>query len=118
MTRGYLYIARFGCMEALTRLTPATADVLAALLDAAEPTWGLRIVRAAGRPTGSVYPILERLERAGWLSSVWEDDPERTGPRRRLYELTADGAVAAREAVTRVRRSARPASARVAGASS
>jgi PadR family transcriptional regulator, regulatory protein PadR len=91
-------------MEPLSRITPATADVLATLLDAGEPTWGLRVVRATDRPTGSVYPILERLERAGWVVSVWEDDPERSGPRRRLYELTPDGVQAAREAVARVRR--------------
>lgn len=105
-------------MDQLTRLTPATADVLAALLDAGEPTWGLRIVRATDRPAGSVYPILERLERAGWITSAWEDRPDRPGPRRRMYELTADGVPAARAAVARVH-AARPASGpRVAGAAS
>lgn len=118
MTRGYLYIARFGRMEPLSRLTPATADVLAALLDAGEPTWGLRVVYATGRPAGSVYPILERLERAGWVGSVWEDDPDRSGPRRRFYELTADGVPAARDAVARARRvPPRPAS-RIVGVTS
>lgn len=96
-------------MEPLHRLTPATTDVLSALLGAAEPVWGLRIVQQTGRPTGSVYPILSRLEGAGWLTSVWEDDPGRTGPRRRLYELSPDGAEAARAAVARVA-SAHPAS--------
>ncbi|AYF98446.1 PadR family transcriptional regulator [Protaetiibacter intestinalis] len=91
-------------MEQLSRLTPATADVLAVLLEAGEPSWGLRIVRATERPAGSVYPILERLERAGWISSAWEDDPERSGPRRRLYELTPDGIPAAQAAVAHVRR--------------
>jgi len=119
MMRRYLYIARFVCMEPLSRLTPATADVLAALLDAGEPTWGLRVVRATDRPAGSVYPILERLERAGWVASAWEDDPERPGPRRRLYELTADGVPAARAAVTRALNSRpRAAAPRPAGAAS
>ena len=103
-------------MESLSRMTPATADVLATLLEAGEPTWGLRVVRATDRPTGSVYPILERLERAGWVVSVWEDDPERSGPRRRLYELTADGALAAREAIARVRRPRPAAAVRITGA--
>jgi hypothetical protein len=105
-------------MEPLSRLTPATADVLHALLDAAEPVWGLRIVHETARPAGSVYPILARLEAAGWAVSVWEDDPERTGPRRRLYELTADGAQAATAAVARIRRAGVSAHPRVAGASS
>ncbi|PZQ89894.1 MAG: PadR family transcriptional regulator [Leifsonia xyli] len=103
-------------MEPLSRLTPATGDVLAALLDAGEPIWGLRLVGVTRRPAGSVYPILERLERAGWVTSTWEDDPGRTGPRRRLYELSADGAVAARAAVARLRAAQRPASASAARA--
>ena len=83
-------------MEPLSRVTPATLDVLGALLDASAPVWGLRLVKATGRPAGSVYPILERLERAGWVDSSWEDDAQRPGPRRRLYRPTPDGAVAAR----------------------
>lgn len=88
-------------MEPLSRLTPATLDVLGALLGETDALWGLRIVGATGRPAGSVYPILERLERAGWVASQWEDDPGRPGPRRRLYRLTTDGAEAARAAVSR-----------------
>lgn len=91
-------------MEPLSRLTPATADVLSELLGAPTPTWGLQIVKRSGRPAGSVYPILERLERLGWVQSEWEDDAERSGPRRRLYRLTAEGAPAARAALTRLQR--------------
>lgn len=88
-------------MLPLARITPATVDVLMSLLDeAGSRTWGLEIVRRCARPPGSVYPILERLERSGWVESAWENDDSRTGPRRRLYELTADGATAARAAVT------------------
>lgn len=88
-------------MDLLSRITPATTDVLTALLGEREPTWGLRIVGLTNRPAGSVYPILERLERAGWVESEWEEDPARSGPRRRLYRLTADGAEAARAVVAR-----------------
>lgn len=90
-------------MIPLSRITPATVDVLGVLLERSAPTWGLLIVKQAGRPTGSVYPILERLEGAGWVTSEWESDPERTGPRRRLYELTQEGADAAQAAVTSAR---------------
>ncbi|MDO9398232.1 MAG: helix-turn-helix transcriptional regulator, partial [Herbiconiux sp.] len=82
-------------MEMLKRVTGATVDVLRALLEADGPTWGLVIVKGTGRPAGSVYPILERLEGAGWATSAWEAESARPGPRRRLYELTADGAEAA-----------------------
>lgn len=86
-------------MQPLPRTTPATTDVLRALLDEPGPTWGLRLVKSTGRPTGTVYPILERLQAAGWVISSWEDDQERPGPRRRLYSLTTDGAAAARSVV-------------------
>lgn len=90
-------------MVPLSRITPATVDVLDVLLDRAAPTWGLLVVKQAGRPTGSVYPILERLEGAGWVTSEWENDPERSGPRRRLYELTQEGADAAQAVVASAR---------------
>lgn len=81
-------------MDALVRVTPATLDVLENLLAATGPTWGLRIIAATGRPAGSVYPILARLEDRGWVSSVWEDE-ERRGPRRRVYTLTDEATPAA-----------------------
>ena len=86
-------------MEPLSRITDATVDVLQSLLDAPGPSWGLAIVQASGRPAGSVYPILERLERTGWLESEWEQDSSRPGPRRRYYTLSEGGAAAARQAI-------------------
>jgi len=98
-------------MQPLSRVTPATVDVLAVLQDSTEAVWGLAIIKASGRPAGSVYPILERLERSGWVTSEWADEPERSGPRRRYYELTAEGARAARPLVAD--RAARRAASRV-----
>ncbi|MGE3074295.1 MAG: PadR family transcriptional regulator [Dehalococcoidia bacterium] len=43
---------------------------------------------------GNLYRILERMEKAGWLSSAWESPEVATTekrPRRRLYQLTALG---------------------------
>lgn len=60
--------------------------------------YGLKIARNAGRKTGSVYPILARLEDEGWVESRWErDDRDDRGPRRRFYRLSPDGLTAARE---------------------
>ncbi|MGH8879134.1 MAG: PadR family transcriptional regulator, partial [Stackebrandtia sp.] len=51
-----------------------------------------------GLPSGTLYPILVRLERAGWVATAWEDvDASAAGrPARRYYRLTADGVTAAR----------------------
>ena len=89
-------------MEPLRRIGKATVDVLEVLLGAEEPRWGLEVIKLTGRPSGSVYPLLDRLERAGWVTSAWDDDAERRGPRRRMYRLTPEGAAEARRVVARV----------------
>ena len=38
---------------------------------------------------GSLYPALERLQRAGWATSKWGQSP--TGRRARYYTITASG---------------------------
>ena len=88
-------------MRELSRVTPATIDVLRVLAGSEEPTWGLQIIKQSGRPAGSVYPILDRLERSGWVSSEWELDAFRSGPRRRLCQLTEEGIPAALAAIAR-----------------
>lgn len=50
-----------------------------------------------GLKTGTVYPILERLEGLGWLNSEWEITQDRNGPRRRTYRLTVAAAREMRE---------------------
>ena len=46
---------------------------------------------------GTLYKALDRLERAGYLESRWEDPvyaAEHSRPRRRLYRVTAAGEAA------------------------
>ena len=86
------------------RMTLPTQLVLRALLE--YPTcerYGLELGQAAGLPSGTIHPILARLERMGWLESACEDvDPREQGrPRRRYYKLTPDGAERARDALAR-----------------
>lgn len=45
-------------------------------------------------PTGTVYPALHRLERAGLVSSSWASNTPRP---RRVYRLTAAGRKALRD---------------------
>src|ERR687888_453522 len=84
------------------RITVPVARVLAAFL--ADPTadrYGLELMAAAELASGTLYPILTRLQNAGWVKSHWEDiDPVATGrPARRYYRLTADGATKAQAAL-------------------
>lgn len=66
-------------------------DVLGCLLGADEAIWGLNISASTGRPTGTVYPLLVRLEQESLVKSGWEAANDRPGPRRRLYALTPAG---------------------------
>src|SRR4051794_36117603 len=76
-----------------------TQVVLAALL--AQPSvwrYGLELSAETGLRSGTLYPILARLEGdLRWVESEWEDiDPVTEGrPARRYYRLTSDGAAAA-----------------------
>ena len=88
------------------KMTLPTQLVLRAMI--AEPTkemYGLEIGQAAELASGTIHPILARLEGCGWLESRWEDtDPHQQGrPRRRYYRLTPDGIVYAARALDRVR---------------
>jgi len=76
-----------------------TQAILAALLhDITRPQYGLEMAKAAGLPSGTIYPILARLEREGWVESEPEDiDASAAGRRpRRYYRLTGAGSRVAR----------------------
>ena len=86
-------------------MTLPTQLVLRAML--ADPTaemYGLQIGQAAELPSGTIHPILARLEGCRWLESRWEAiDPAQEGrPRRRYYRLSAEGVECARTALARV----------------
>ncbi|HET9256525.1 MAG TPA: helix-turn-helix transcriptional regulator [Pseudonocardiaceae bacterium] len=86
-------------------MTLQTQLVLRALLEEpARERYGLELCDLVGLPSGTIYPILARLERAGWVTSAWENPAahEVAGrPRRRFYRLTPDGADEARAALAR-----------------
>ncbi|BCL14157.1 hypothetical protein GCM10017556_18960 [Micromonospora sagamiensis] len=76
--------------------------VLRALLqDPERELYGLEIVDSTGLPPGTIYPILARLEAAGWVESRWEviDQQAEGRPRRRYYRLPPDGRTQARSAL-------------------
>jgi PadR family transcriptional regulator PadR len=72
-------------------------DLLLLSVLAAGPAHGYGVIRSLRQrsegtfalPEGTVYPALHRLEEDGLLRSYWA---EQEGRRRRLYEITANGA--------------------------
>lgn len=92
------------------RMTIPLQLVLQVLLENPErELYGLEIGGAAGLASGTVHPLLARLEAHGWLVSRWEDiDPSAEGrPARRYYRLTAQGVADARAALA-LKRARRP----------
>jgi|ERR1700722_6023476 len=82
------------------RVTAQVMSVLLLMLEAPDASWyGLELARKTGIKTGTIYPALARLERAGWLESAFEavDPSIEKRPRRRLYKLTGVGETAARQ---------------------
>ena len=83
------------------RMSVQTLKVLGALLsNPRDELSGADIARLTKLASGTLYPILFRLEQAGWLASDWEKgNPRDLGrPRRRFYHVTAVGARRAKEA--------------------
>jgi DNA-binding PadR family transcriptional regulator len=94
------------------RVTMAVAVVLRVFLeDLAQPRYGYELMRLTGFSSGKLYPLLARLERAGWLTREREDlDPSEAGrPVRRLYRLSEDGVQQARYALAEISRRLGPA---------
>ena len=87
-------------------MTLQTLSVLRVMLEApADPHYGLDVAKSLNLPTGTVYPILARLEQAGWVHSEFEarSAQELERPRRRLYSMTGHGAQLARAELDRAR---------------
>ena len=93
---------RFPIMPDDLRLSIHSLKVLATLLKrSGEPVAGSEFSASNGTVAGTLYPILSRFEKSGWLTSEWEaGDPHKIGrPRRRFYRLTDQGRVAAEAAL-------------------
>jgi PadR family transcriptional regulator len=75
-------------------MTTTTLKVLARMLEKPSGEWyGFDLIDQTKIQSGTLYPILIRLEKARWLDSRLEDiDPHVAGrPARRLYSLTGEG---------------------------
>jgi PadR family transcriptional regulator, regulatory protein PadR len=93
-------VAIMGKTDKDVRMSLQTLRVLEAFLE--NPTQelaGADVQKRGKLASGTLYPILLRLEAAGWFVSRWESvDPVHVGrPRRRLYRLTPSGLARASE---------------------
>lgn len=86
-------------MQRTRRPSAQTLAVLAILaLQPDEWLYGLEIAAVTGLKSGSLYPILSRLNERGWLESQWLE-PARPGrPPRHAYRITGVGRSALRAA--------------------
>ena len=80
------------------RRSPQTLAVLSSLLRR-PPAWqhGYHLLKETGLKSGTLYPILARLQAGGWLEQRWEKASAPGRPPRHLYRLTREGKNAARE---------------------
>jgi DNA-binding PadR family transcriptional regulator len=84
------------------RLSQAALKVLKYFLqDVGTPRSGAELSTATQVGSGTLYPMLARLEVAGWLTSEWEgiDPSVARRPRRRFYKLTGRGQTSASKAL-------------------
>ena len=73
-------------------ITYPTTLVLHAIADGAR--YGFEIADRTGLQTGTVYPVLRRLDTLGFVRSTWENEKtarREQRPARRYYEITRAG---------------------------
>jgi PadR family transcriptional regulator, regulatory protein PadR len=85
------------------RMTASLERVFRAFLDdPAAPRYGYDLMKSASLPSGTLYPMLARLEAQRLVVSAWET-PRHDGERpRRYYRLTGEGMSVARLELARL----------------
>ena len=92
------------------QMTAALERVLRAFLeDPAAPRYGYDLMKVASLKSGTLYPMLNRLEGQELVTSGWET-PQQAGERpRRYYRLTGEGIRVARLELAQASRNQRAA---------
>src|SRR3569833_2932303 len=100
-------------MTRAPRLSRPTLTLLAELL-AAPRAWrhGYDLSQATRLKSGTLYPLLIRLDEGGFLESRWEPSELEGRPPRHAYRLTQNGVSLAKEARARAPHAALPLMAR------
>ena len=74
-------------------LSPQALSVVAVLASADDWRHGYDLMSQAGVKSGTLYPLLMRLEAQGLLQARWVESPQVGRPPRHVYQLTAAGRV-------------------------
>ena len=89
----------------MTRRSLGSSTILVLQALARGYSHGFDVMDATELPSGTVYPILSKLEATGLARSGWEDARSarrEKRPPRRYYEITAAGAAELGEALKRL----------------
>jgi PadR family transcriptional regulator PadR len=84
--------------EIETNLRRGTLEFCVLGVLAEGPAYGLELARRLGTDVpllaseGTLYPLLARLRRSGWVRTSWQESS--SGPPRRYHHLTSDGRAA------------------------
>jgi len=84
-----------GARNPLTQLRRGVLEYCVLALLGQEEVYGFDLVRrlsdldALVTSEGTIYPLLSRLRRDGWVSTTWRESE--SGPPRRYYAITAAG---------------------------
>jgi PadR family transcriptional regulator len=87
------------CRLVTVKLTGPLERVLRVMLaDPSAAHYGYDLMKAAKLPSGTLYPMLARLQQDGLVNAEWEAPrPDAAGrPPRKYYQLTAEGLRVAR----------------------
>ncbi len=93
----------------IVKLTGPLERVLRVFLaDPAARHHGYNLMKAASLSSGTLYPMLARLQHEGLLAAAWEPPADEPGgrPPRKYYQLTGEGSRVARLELARASRSA------------
>lgn len=82
-----------------SRTLSAQARNVLAILAQARARWchGYELCQQAGIKSGTLYPLLIRLEGQGYLEAEWQQAAEAGRPPRHAYRLTVAGRALARD---------------------
>ena len=87
-------------MSRRKNISKATKRVFQALLQAPQDwRYGYDLMKETGVRSGTIYPMLVRLEEQGLLEADWAPPIKQGSPPRHVYRLTGEGIRAAEESL-------------------